>query len=156
STVRFACATSAEPASHCAATSLTSATPLIRRAQFLLRGGECSRGHSTPATACTEETIAPRPACWLKNLAGFTPRFRFIGQKHICAVAKKEPSHGVKAQKPKPKENIYETQPEQTRGRFALRICGHHLFAHYVGNYPRARRCGGCWQNASNRRTSHS
>ena len=37
------------------------------------------------------------------------------------------------------KENIYETQPQQICGRFALRICGHHLLAYHVGNHSRTR-----------------
>jgi hypothetical protein len=32
----------------------------------------------------------PRWQCAMKNLAGFNRDFRFTGQKHICAAAKKE------------------------------------------------------------------
>jgi hypothetical protein len=49
----------------------------------------------------------------------------------------------VETKNPKPKGKIHETQPQQIRGRFALRICGHYLLAHDVGDYPRARRSGG-------------
>ena len=32
-------------------------------------------------------------------------------------------------------EGIYETQPQQICGHFALRICGHHLLSYNVGNH---------------------
>src|SRR5215831_4064434 len=49
----------------------------------------------------------------------------------------------VETKNPKPKGKIHETQPQQIRSHFALRMCGHYLLAHDVGNYPRARRSGG-------------
>jgi hypothetical protein len=70
----------------------------------------------------------PHPA--VKNLAGFDRGFRFTQQKHICATAKQETPHGRRNQKPKTQRKIYETQPQQIRGRFTLCMCGHHLLAH--------------------------
>jgi hypothetical protein len=43
----------------------------------------------------------------MKNLAGFHRGFRFTGQKHVCAAAKKEPSHGPENRKTKtPTKNL--------------------------------------------------
>jgi hypothetical protein len=85
-------------------------------------------------------------------LAGFNRGFRFIGQKHICAAAKKETPHRSRNQKPKIQGKSYETQPQQIRGHFALRMCGHYLLAHGVGESSRAWEGAGYEQNANNRR----
>src|SRR6516164_7779179 len=58
----------------------------------------------------------PHPA--VKNLAGFGRGFRFTQQKHICAAAKQKTPHGRRNPKPKTQKKIYETQPQQIRGRF--------------------------------------
>ena len=81
--------------------------------------------------------LRPGPLQRDKNLAGFSRGFRFTQQKHICAAAKKRRRTDVKTKNPNPRK-IYETQSQQIRGHFALRMFGHYLLAHDVGDYPRA------------------
>src|SRR5204862_6936458 len=53
------------------------------------------------------------------------------------------------------KRKTYDTLPVHIRDGITLCICGHYLLAHDVGDYRRARRFGGYWQDTSTPRTIH-